>query len=186
MSRREVSLPELLRRIKLVVSDVDGVLTDGAKFYDRSGLAILMFNARDGLGAVILKLLSIEIALVTSTQSSIIEQRANDLGIKEIKMGIWQKGPAVRDLREGRNLSFDEVMYIGDDVWDLSAFREVGIKVAVHDAHPKLIEGADWVTRHRGGSGAFREVADAIAAARGLNVKNLVDMLESASCKEAI
>jgi 3-deoxy-D-manno-octulosonate 8-phosphate phosphatase (KDO 8-P phosphatase) len=164
-----------LAKIKLVALDVDGVLTNGIKYYDAAGLAGLSFNARDGLGIYLLLRAGIKVSLVTNGRSDIVKARAVDLGISELLEGVEDKGLAMRRLREKYAAKKIETLYVGDDLWDLAAFEQVGISVAVPEAPEPVLKAADWITKNRGGRGAVREVADAILAAKGIEQNSLLN-----------
>ena len=165
---------EALKKLRAVVSDVDGVMTNAVKFYGVNGLELLGFNVRDGLGLYLLKRAGLLLALVTTTDSDIISRRAADLEISDVFRNVHDKRSALRAYRDANNLAREEVLYVGDDLWDLEAFPEVGVRVAVADADASVKEAADWVTERRGGEGAIREIADAILAAKGVNPLDLL------------
>jgi 3-deoxy-D-manno-octulosonate 8-phosphate phosphatase (KDO 8-P phosphatase) len=157
-----------------VVTDVDGVLTDSMKYYGPGGLALLAFHVRDGLGLHLLKRMGMHLAIVTVTDSDIVSRRAADLGITEVFRNVRDKRTMLRTYREANKLSREEVLYVGDDLWDLEAFAEVGVRVAVADAVLAVRAAADWVTECTGGSGALREIADAIVEAKGIDPVDLL------------
>ncbi len=165
---------EMLRGLRAVVTDVDGVLTDAVKYYGATGLELLAFNVRDGLGLHMLKRIGMHLAIVTVTDSDIVSRRAADLGITEVFRNVRDKRSMLRTYREANRLSREEVLYVGDDLWDLEAFAEVGVRVAVADAVPAVRAAADWVTECRGGAGALREIADAILEAKGIDPLDLI------------
>jgi len=164
----------MLRGLRAVVTDVDGVLTDSVKYYGPTGLELLAFHVRDGLGLHLLKRIGMQLAIVTVTDSDIVSRRAADLGITEVFRNVRDKRTMLRTYRETNKLSRDEVLYVGDDLWDLEAFAEVGVRVAVADAVAAVRAAADWVTECRGGAGALREIADAIVAAKGIDPLDLI------------
>jgi 3-deoxy-D-manno-octulosonate 8-phosphate phosphatase (KDO 8-P phosphatase) len=168
------SLRDRLRAVRLVLLDVDGVLTSGAKTYSRDGLAALDFDARDGFGIGLLVRAGIEVALVTHGASDVVAARARDLGIEEVRDVVEDKGAAVRDLLASSGRTRSQALFVGDDLRDLAAFAEVGVSVAVADAAARVREAADWVTGRRGGEGAVREVADAILAAQEIDALSLL------------
>jgi len=165
---------ESLRKLKSVVTDVDGVLTNAIKFYGNEGLALLGFNVRDGLGLHLLKMAGISLAFVTTTESPVIARRAADLGIHDVFQNVHDKGATLRAYRDHHSFSQEDILYVGDDLWDLEAFAEVGVRVAVADAALAVRNAADWITASRGGEGALREVADAILQARGVDPRGLL------------
>ena len=161
-----MSLQEKLARVKVLMMDVDGVLTDGGLFYGPDGLAMKRFNVRDGLGIVHVQRAGIRVALITGDDTPITTARAARLSIETVMQGVQDKAAAVAQLIQELGVSPDEVAFVGDDETDLPAFESVGLKVAVADAVESLIAAADVLTEHEGGHGAVREVCDAILAAR--------------------
>ncbi|MEE9303213.1 MAG: 3-deoxy-manno-octulosonate-8-phosphatase KdsC [Thiotrichaceae bacterium] len=159
----------LARDIKLVILDVDGVLTDGSLFFDNSGQEYKAFNSKDGHGIRMLQEGDIEIALITGRKSELVLHRAKNLKISPslIYQGYRDKRPAFNDLLEKTGLSAKNIAYVGDDVIDLPIMSKVGLAIAVHDAHHFVIKHADWVTQAAGGRGAVREVSEMILDAQG-------------------
>ena len=167
MRHFHMSLEEKLARVRLLMMDVDGVLTDRGLFYGPDGLALKRFDVRDGLGIVRLQQGGTQVALVTGDDTPITTARAARLGIRTVKQGVEDKAAAVAQLLEEFGVSPDEAAFVGDDETDLPAFEQVGLKIAVADAVDSLKAAADVLTKHPGGHGAVREVCDAILAARG-------------------
>jgi 3-deoxy-D-manno-octulosonate 8-phosphate phosphatase (KDO 8-P phosphatase) len=166
----DTSLQEKLARVKVLMTDVDGVLTDRGLFYGPDGLEMKRFDVRDGLGIVRVQEAGIRVALVTGDNTPITDARAKRLGIETVVQGVEDKAAAVKQLAKQFGVSPDEVAFVGDDDTDLAAFEVVGLKVAVADAVESLQEAADVLTKHPGGHGAVREVCDAILAARQADV----------------
>ena len=160
---------ELARQIKLIILDVDGVLTDGSLFFDDDGHEYKAFNAKDGHGIRMLQEGGIEIAFITGRESKLVLHRAQNLKISPslIYQGYRDKRPAFKDLLKKTGLSAKNIAYVGDDVFDLPIMGKVGMAIAVNDAHPFVIKHAHWVTRSAGGRGAVREVCDMILDAQG-------------------
>jgi 3-deoxy-D-manno-octulosonate 8-phosphate phosphatase (KDO 8-P phosphatase) len=159
-------LKNRLKRIKLLLLDVDGVLTDGGLYYSNSGEQLKRFCVRDGLGIKLVQQARIEIAFVTGLQSDLVDARARSLGITEVIQGCLVKEPVVEELIKLRDLVWDEVAYVGDDLIDLDVMRRVGFAAAVIDAMPAVKKIAHYVTQLPGGHGAVREVCDMLLAAR--------------------
>jgi 3-deoxy-D-manno-octulosonate 8-phosphate phosphatase (KDO 8-P phosphatase) len=151
-------------------------MTDAMKYYGAAGLELLGFHVRDGLGLDLLRRSGMFLAIITTTGADIVSQRARDLGITDVFGSVRDKRSVLRDYREAHRLSRDEVLYVGDDLYDLGAFAEAGVRVAVADAVPAVRAAADWVTECRGGTGALREVADAILAAKGIDPLDLIKL----------
>jgi 3-deoxy-D-manno-octulosonate 8-phosphate phosphatase (KDO 8-P phosphatase) len=156
-----------IRRVKLLILDVDGVLTDGRIIIDDAGAESKNFNVRDGHGLKILMRYGIEVALLTGRRSQAVEHRAAELGIAEVHQGIWNKAEAFVEILQRRNLAPEETAYAGDDVVDIPVLRRVGFAVAVADAVPEVRQAADYVTGCGGGQGAVRELCELILKAQG-------------------
>lgn len=154
-------------QIKLVVFDVDGVLTDGGLILGESGDEYKIFHVRDGHGLVMLRDSGCQIAVITARTSRIVAERMAALGIEYVYQGQNNKDQALDDLLERLGVQDIEVAYVGDDLIDLPAMARIGFAVAVADAHPKVIEMADWTTKKPGGRGAAREVCELIMQANG-------------------
>lgn len=169
MSAHDDVLHERLQRIKLVLTDCDGVLTDGSVYYSELGERFKRFNIRDGMGVERLRVLAgIESAIVTGEVSESVVRRAEKLGIVECHLGAKDKAAVVKSLLARRDLSGAEVAYLGDDVNDLPAFELAGVTACPADAMPQVKSCADMVLTHRGGEGAFREFAEMLLAAAGV------------------
>ncbi len=158
-----------LKKIKLVITDVDGVLTDGGLFYNEDGECFKKFNVRDGLGIKMLQKNNIEVAVVSGGDSKPLRQRTKALGIKEAHFAIPNKKITCEDIINRLGVSKEETVFIGDDVIDFPAFEACGLAVTVADAFDYIKEKADWVLKSKGGTGAFREVSDNILKAKGLD-----------------
>ena len=152
--------------IRILILDVDGTMTDGGMYYSAEGLALKRFDVKDGLGLVLLQRAGVEVAILSADQSPITATRARKLGIERVELGCEDKGCAVRQLLEEHGLTPGEACYLGDDVNDLPAFREVGHPAAPADAVPEVRAAAEYVTSAPGGHGAVREVCDRIRADR--------------------
>ncbi len=153
-------------KIRLLVLDVDGVLTDAGMYYAEGGEELKKFNTRDGHGIRLLADAGIRTAIVTRERTAIVARRATKLKIEDVHQGILDKRPIVKALCEKHGVTADETCYVGDDLGDLEAMTWVGLPVAVRDAMPEIRRVARYVTGKRGGEGAVREVCDLILAAR--------------------
>ena len=156
-----------LSKIKLVITDVDGVLTDGLLHYDAQGEALKSFHVRDGLGIRMLIENGIEVAVLSGRDSLILRKRIDDLGIKYAFLGKLEKESACLELMKQVGVKAAETAYIGDDSVDLPAFAVCGLSFAVADAPNYVQSQADYVLSLAGGKGAFRELSDMLLQAQG-------------------
>lgn len=158
---------EKAKAIKLLILDVDGVLTNGQIVLTEEGTEIKSFHARDGYGLRRLMDEGIEVILISGRRSKAVDCRARDLGIQEVHQGVGDKGPLCDEIIRQRGLNQNQVGCVGDDLPDLPLFERAGLRFAVSDASPVMKGLADYVTRHRGGYGAVREVCEIILESRG-------------------
>ncbi len=156
------------KRVKLLIMDVDGVMTDGRIVLDGEGNEWKFFNVKDGHGIVMLHRIGVETAIITGRTSKVVERRARELGIKHVFQGAHNKLEVYEKLKLSLGLSDEEIAYIGDDVVDMPIMKRVGFAVAVQDAHPEVKRIAHYVTEKEGGRGAVREVVELIIRAKGL------------------
>ncbi|MGB9735119.1 MAG: KdsC family phosphatase [bacterium] len=160
-------LKRKLKKIKFLILDVDGVLTDGKLIYNSEGIELKAFDVKDGYGLVRLRESGVKIGIITAKNSRIIEVRAKDLGIDELYQNIPDKLNAYEEIKLKYKLTDEEIAYIGDDIPDLGVLKRVGLSIAVNDAIDEVKKVADYVTEKKGGNGAVREVTDLIIEARG-------------------
>jgi 3-deoxy-D-manno-octulosonate 8-phosphate phosphatase (KDO 8-P phosphatase) len=158
--------PEQLQKIKLIASDVDGVLTDGAIIYGNGVTEYKAFNIKDGLGMKLAGWCCLPIVLVTGRNSDAVARRAAELNVKVVQ-GVTDKDAGLRAIAAERNLRLDEIAFIGDDLNDLPAMRLVGVPVAVADAVQEVKDLAAYTTTARGGHGAMRELVELILKGKG-------------------
>ncbi|MBQ7607770.1 MAG: 3-deoxy-manno-octulosonate cytidylyltransferase [Desulfovibrionaceae bacterium] len=149
-----------LRAIRLVITDVDGVLTDGSLIYGQEGEILKCFNAKDGLGLMLARERGIQVAVLSGRDSSALRRRLADLGISAFCLGRNDKGDVLGQLLAQCNATKDEAVFLGDDVADIPGFKGCALGVAVADAHPLAREAADIVLKTKGGKGALRELLD--------------------------
>lgn len=159
-------VPEKARKIKLMVFDVDGVLTSGQLFFTEDGKEIKAFNSLDGHGIKMLHQAGIETAIITGRTSNLVIKRAKDLGVTHLYQGREDKLVAMKELLAETEFEMEQVAYAGDDLPDLAAIRACGLGIAVANAHPFVKENCDWQTTLTGGAGAAREICDMILAAQ--------------------
>ncbi len=148
--------------IELVISDVDGVLTDGGLIFDNEGIETKRFHVHDGMGIKIWQRAGYRFALLTSRNSHIVKVRAAELGIDLVRQGFETKLPAVHEMASELGYSLEQVCFLGDDLPDLATMRAVGLGIAVADAANDVRESAHHVTRLGGGRGAVREAIELI------------------------
>jgi len=153
--------------IKLLILDVDGVLTDGRVTLNERGEEVKSFNVKDGLGLKILMSTGIEVVIITGRKSMVVEHRAKELGINEVWQGIKDKKTLCKKIIEEKGLKKGEVCCIGDDLPDLAMFMEAGLRIAVADGVVEVREEADFVTKKNGGAGAVREACEWILKSKG-------------------
>jgi 3-deoxy-D-manno-octulosonate 8-phosphate phosphatase (KDO 8-P phosphatase) len=161
-------MKDALKKIKVVVMDVDGVLTDGRIIIDSNGVETKNFNAQDGFGIIFLKKCGIKTAVISARASGVVAYRANDLKIDKVSVGVYPKLSAYESMLAEFKALDEEVCFIGDDVADLSIMRRCGVSVAVANAVFEVKQIADYVTVKRGGQGAVRETVELILQAQGL------------------
>lgn len=159
------SLHDRLRRIQLVVLDVDGVLTNGQLTFDSHGTEYKTFNVQDGYGLRKLQRVNVAVGIITGRNSPIVVSRARELDIPHIIQGSTDKGESLLNLLGELNLSEEQTLFMGDDEPDLPAMQLAGLSVAVANAVESVKEQADWVTDRSGGDGAVREVCDRLYVA---------------------
>jgi 3-deoxy-D-manno-octulosonate 8-phosphate phosphatase (KDO 8-P phosphatase) len=161
------TLKEIAKGIKLLILDVDGVLTDGSIILDNEGNEFKSFHVRDGHGIKMLEKVGIKVAIITGRHSKVVERRAHELGITEVYQRCHIKSVAYEHLLEKMGLKDNEVAYIGDDIVDIPIFKRVGLSVAVADATDETKKEALLITKNKGGRGAVREVCEFILKSKG-------------------
>lgn len=160
-------LRDRLKRINLLILDVDGVLTDGGLLTDEEGAVLKRFDVRDGLGIRMLQQAGIEVAMLSGGKSGATEQRARYLGIGHCLTGVKDKPRALLDLQHNLSFAIENTAYVGDDLNDLVVRPLVGLLVSPKDGVKALRRQCDWVLNRKGGDGAVRAVAEAILEAKG-------------------
>lgn len=154
-------------QIKLVIFDVDGVLTDGTLFVGDDGQEYKAFFSKDGLGIKMLKRTGVEIGVITARSSEVVVHRMQNLEVQHVYQGCLDKLPALMKMTQKLGISLEQTAYVGDDIVDLPAMSRVGLAIAVQDAHPVAKQHAHWQTPSCGGRGAARDVCDLIMEAQG-------------------
>ena len=160
-------MPARALDIRLIISDVDGVWTDGKIIYAGETREIKAFNVRDGLAVKLLQKIGVGVALLTSRRSPALTRRARELGIEELQQGSANKLDSCERLMRKLDLRFDQVLYLGDDLPDLAPMLRAGISAAPDDAAIEVRDIAQWKLACRGGEGAFRETVERLLRERG-------------------
>lgn len=161
-------LSDKFRKVKLLISDVDGVLTKGEIIYDTRGNELKIFNVKDGLGVSLLSRMGLPTVLLTARDSEVVKKRAKDMGVSEVIGGVLPKVKVLEDIKKRYGVSEEEICFLGDDLIDIGVMKKVGVPVAVGDAPPEVKRASVYVTGLKGGHGAVREVAEAILKAKRL------------------
>ncbi len=155
------------RALKLLILDVDGVLTDGRLFFNDQGTEYKCFHARDGHGIKLLQQIGIDVAVISGRKSNAVALRMESLGVKYVFQGQENKIPAFESLLTSMGVSASQVAHMGDDLPDLPIMTRVGLSITVNDGHAAVKEYADWCSELNGGQGAVREISDLILTACG-------------------
>jgi 3-deoxy-D-manno-octulosonate 8-phosphate phosphatase (KDO 8-P phosphatase) len=164
---RDASFHDRCQALKLVLSDVDGVMTDGKLVFLSGGGEAKSFHVRDGLGLALARSVGLRTGLVSGRTSAVVETRAAELAMDVVRQGVADKRACLEELRTALGLELREIAYMGDDLNDLSLLREVGLSAAPADAPFEVREAAAMVTEARGGEGCLREFLEAVLRARG-------------------
>jgi 3-deoxy-D-manno-octulosonate 8-phosphate phosphatase (KDO 8-P phosphatase) len=160
-------MPASARDIRLIVSDVDGVWTDGRIIYAGADREIKEFNVRDGLGAKLAQKAGLQVALLTSRRSPALERRAQELGILELHQGSANKLESCERIASSLGFTFAHLLYLGDDLPDLAPMTRAALSAAPSDAAPEVYAAAAWKLESAGGRGAFRELVERLLRERG-------------------
>ncbi|MCU0766587.1 MAG: 3-deoxy-manno-octulosonate-8-phosphatase KdsC [Gammaproteobacteria bacterium] len=154
-------------RVRLVIFDVDGVLTDGSLYLGDDGQEYKAFHSRDGHGMAMLQESGVVVGIITGRTSQVVRLRMESLGVRHVHQGQRDKRSAYEQMKAELGLTDDEVAFVGDDVVDLPVMSRVGLAIAVQDAHPAVKQHAHWQTPSRGGRGAARDVCELLMEAQG-------------------
>lgn len=157
-------------KIKLVITDCDGVLTDTGVYYSANGEELKRFSIRDGMGVERLrKLVGVETGIMTGELSGSVKQRAAKLKIAELHLGIKDKPKRMREILDKNNYTLENIAYIGDDYNDLALLHQVGLSASPSDGMPEIRASVDYVCQEKGGNGAFRDFAELIIRLKSTN-----------------
>lgn len=157
-----------LKKIKMILMDVDGVLTDGKIIFTSDGIEIKEFNIQDGMAVTLARMAGLKTGIITGRESKMVQRRAEELRYNIISQGNIKKLPRYEEIKKQFGLVDEEVCYIGDDLPDLPILNRVGFSVAVANARDEIKAVSDYTTENPGGAGAVREVIDKILKAQGI------------------
>ena len=169
MKKNDIELRSIAGNIKLVAFDVDGVMTDGSLTFLEDGREIKTYNAKDGLGVVMLSKADIITSIITARENNAVKLRAEMIDIKELYMGQKNKLKALNELIEKYNLKPSEIAYMGDDLPDICVLKEVGLKCCPNDAVTEVKKECNFISDYCGGRGAVRELCDFILFSKGID-----------------
>ena len=164
----QIEIIERAKKIKLLLMDCDGVLTDGRLYFTQQGEEIKVFHVRDGQGLVMWHQAGFHSGIISGRNSKIVEKRANELGVLYVRIGSQDKLKDLTEILEKAKVSLEEIAYIGDDIPDIELMKTVGLGIATADAAAEVFPFAKYITTLKGGSGAVREVTDLILKSKGL------------------
>ena len=166
MTEYSSALLDAAKKIKLLLLDVDGVLTDGRLYYGNSGEELKAFDIQDGLGIKLLQKGGIKVGIITGRRSVLLQRRAEELAISPLVQGREDKWHALNEMMVDLNVSLEEIAFVGDDLPDLAVIKQVGLGITPANGSHIVARQADWQTKHCGGNGAVREVAELILSAQ--------------------
>ncbi len=158
---------EKIKKIKLLLLDVDGILTDGSIIIGESNQELKIFNIKDGLGIKLAQTAGIEIGIITGRTSEAVKKRADELDIQILYQGQPDKLKTYEQIKKDLGLTDDQIAYMGDDLNDLKLFQKVGLSIATEDSRDEVKAEADYITKTPGGKGAVREVIELILKSQG-------------------
>ena len=161
------SIEDKLKKIKMLILDVDGIMTDGRIIMDHEGRESKNFDVRDGHGLKLLQRYGLKVAILTGRQSKVVEHRAKDLDIKDVYQKVFNKKEVFEKILKKHKLSPAETAYMGDDIIDVPVLRSVGFSASVVDAMDVVKKTVDYVSGYKGGRGAVREICEMILKAQG-------------------
>jgi 3-deoxy-D-manno-octulosonate 8-phosphate phosphatase (KDO 8-P phosphatase) len=167
LARVAPAVRERAAGVRLMVFDVDGVMTDGSLYYGEHGETLKRFHVLDGHGLRLLREGGLAVAFVTGRSGPILARRAAELGISDVMQGVRDKGAALQELAQRLGVSLSETGFMGDDIIDLSALQRAGFAASVPNAPAYVAQSAHWISTLPGGNGAVRECCDLLLAARG-------------------
>ena len=165
--KKNIDLTKKLRHIRMLLLDVDGVLTDGGIYLGAGGMELKRFDVQDGAGIRMLQSAGLKVGIITGRSSKAVKKRARELGIEACYQGVKDKSDVFDKILKKYHITEESVCYVGDDIQDLSLIKACGVGVAVKNARLEVKKSADYTTQVNGGEGAVREVAELILKAQG-------------------
>lgn len=169
-----MKLKELASKIKILVFDVDGVLTDGSLTFSEDGKEYKTFNAKDGQGIVCVEKAGLKTAIITARKNGTVECRAKNLAITELHQGVKFKLPVLEDILKKYNLTFENVAYMGDDLPDICILEKVGLSCCPNDAVEEVKTICNFISKYNGGRGAVRELCDFVLISQDIEPLQVV------------
>lgn len=170
MKKNFSKLKKKLKQIKIYISDVDGVLTDGGMYYTEAGLVMKKFNVKDGMGSVQLKKNGVKTGIITSDTSLVTKVRSERLKVDYTFIGSLNKVESLKEILQKENISAKEIAFIGDDINDIEVLKSVGFSACPKDACDEVKKIVDYVSSKKGGEGCYREIADLILKSKNLEL----------------
>lgn len=167
VKRIPIAVRKKAAQIRLLLLDVDGVLTDGGIIIDDRGLETKRFDVRDGLGIALLLRAGIKVGFLSGRSSRSVTRRARELKVRMVYQGVQNKPAVYAKIKKSMGVTDDQIAYVGDDIVDLPLLESAGLGVAVRDGGPELQRRVDYVTRRQGGKGAVREIAELLLKSQG-------------------
>ena len=180
--KNDIELKAIASKIKLMVFDVDGVMTNNTLIFDENGVEYKIFNCKDGQGIELLHKAGIIPAIITKRNNGTVAYRAKILGITELYMGQKNKVAALEELVEKYGFSYDEVSYMGDDLPDICILEKVGLPCCPKDAVSEVLEISKFVSAKKGGKGAVRELTDFVLKSKSFDLTKLIKTTVKVKC----
>jgi 3-deoxy-D-manno-octulosonate 8-phosphate phosphatase (KDO 8-P phosphatase) len=168
---------EKIIKIKMLLMDVDGVLTDGSIILGNNGIELKIFNVQDGMGIDLAKRAGLLVGIITGRVSEAVARRAKELNMDEISQGSYNKLEPYENIKLKYNLSDNEIAYIGDDILDISILKKCGLKITVTNGREEVKRICDYVTKASGGNGAVRETVELILKGKGIWEKLIKELI---------
>jgi len=175
-----VDLKKRIRKIKMLLMDVDGVMTDGGIILGSDGIELKRFHVQDGMGITLAKAAGLLVGILTGRDSEAVRRRAKELGIDEVQQGFFDKEDGYRAILERYGLKDAEIAYMGDDLLDIPILKRVGLSICVANGTREAKRASHYITRRRGGDGAVREVVEMLLKGMGEEKKVLASILNRA------